>query len=310
MIGVLGGLVAACAFLFSSMAETVEGFLVIFGVVGGFGFGMIYVPSIVVVGFYFEKWRALATSIAVTGSAVGIICFPFLIEQLLEDLDWWTKFKVIAGGCLLTSFLALVYRPLKPVRVKNEDPRSIPYTDSIGSFHVDKKPGFFRKMINKFHNVKFPTAKELHCNSTVIISLQKSTTSSTSVFLSTVPGGSMTTIMKSVTSKVDNLSTVYEDEDSEEEMKKSRWKWCRYIFCSKCCKFHRERHYANRPMYRDDIFFSTSIYTIPNYSKSVLNSRVNSTAQVSMVMNISSLLRVINFNRYQVIWTITCQCLE
>jgi len=39
----------------------------------GIGFGLIYVPSIVSVGFYFEKKRSLAMGIAVCGSGLGKI---------------------------------------------------------------------------------------------------------------------------------------------------------------------------------------------------------------------------------------------
>ena len=38
----------------------------------GVGFGLIYVPAIVAVGFYFEKKRSLAMGIAVCGSGLGI----------------------------------------------------------------------------------------------------------------------------------------------------------------------------------------------------------------------------------------------
>ena len=33
----------------------------LFGVVGGIGMGLIYLPSIVMVGYYFEENRAIAT---------------------------------------------------------------------------------------------------------------------------------------------------------------------------------------------------------------------------------------------------------
>lgn len=38
----------------------------------GVGFGFIYLPAIVTVGYYFEKKRAFATGIAVCGS--GNVC--------------------------------------------------------------------------------------------------------------------------------------------------------------------------------------------------------------------------------------------
>ena len=45
---------------------------------------MVYLPSIVSVGYYFEKKRALATGIAVCGSGIGTFIFAPLSEYLLQ----------------------------------------------------------------------------------------------------------------------------------------------------------------------------------------------------------------------------------
>lgn len=42
--------------------------MVTYGIIGGFGFGLIYLPAVVAVGYYFETKRSLATGIAVCGS--------------------------------------------------------------------------------------------------------------------------------------------------------------------------------------------------------------------------------------------------
>ena len=54
---------------------------------GGFGLGMIYLPSIVIVGYYFESKRALATGIAVCGSGVGSIILPLLSNFILQGVQ-------------------------------------------------------------------------------------------------------------------------------------------------------------------------------------------------------------------------------
>jgi len=46
----------------------------------GVGFGLMYLPSIVMVGYYFDKRRALATGIAVCGSGIGSFVFAPLTE--------------------------------------------------------------------------------------------------------------------------------------------------------------------------------------------------------------------------------------
>lgn len=54
----------------------------------GFGFCLIYIPSVLTVGYYFEKWRALATGISLCGSGIGTFIFGPLTEKLLSKYGW------------------------------------------------------------------------------------------------------------------------------------------------------------------------------------------------------------------------------
>ena len=54
----------------------------------GFGFGMMYLPAVVGVGFYFEKKRSVATGIAVCGTGIGTFCLAPLGKVLLRNFDW------------------------------------------------------------------------------------------------------------------------------------------------------------------------------------------------------------------------------
>jgi len=49
---------------------------------------MVYLPCIVIVGFYFEKKRALATGIATCGSGIGTFVFSPLNTFLLDLYGW------------------------------------------------------------------------------------------------------------------------------------------------------------------------------------------------------------------------------
>ena len=57
-------------------------------VFAGMGFGLMYLPSIVMVGFYFDKKRALATGIAVCGSGIGTFLFAPLANFLVAEYSW------------------------------------------------------------------------------------------------------------------------------------------------------------------------------------------------------------------------------
>lgn len=44
----------------------------------GIGFGLVYLPSLVIVSHYFDSKRAMATGIAVCGSGIGTIIFAWV----------------------------------------------------------------------------------------------------------------------------------------------------------------------------------------------------------------------------------------
>lgn len=66
----------------------------------GIGLGLIYLPAIVSVGYYFEKKRAFATGIAVCGSGVGAFVFAPLCQMLLSEYDWKGALLILAGFIL------------------------------------------------------------------------------------------------------------------------------------------------------------------------------------------------------------------
>ena len=51
----------------------------------GFGFGLVYLPSVISVSYYFEKRRALATGIGVCGAGVGCFVFAPVAGLLLDN---------------------------------------------------------------------------------------------------------------------------------------------------------------------------------------------------------------------------------
>lgn len=57
----IGGIIAAVGCFASAFVESIEMLCFTFGLISGFGLALVFVPSIVVVAFYFEKQRAFAT---------------------------------------------------------------------------------------------------------------------------------------------------------------------------------------------------------------------------------------------------------
>lgn len=56
-----GGIIAAVGCFASYFVDSIEMLCLTFGLISGFGLALVFVPSIVVVAFYFEKQRAFAT---------------------------------------------------------------------------------------------------------------------------------------------------------------------------------------------------------------------------------------------------------
>jgi MFS family permease len=86
-IVVIGGaLVASLGFFISTFSPNIFFHLISYGFIGGTGFGLIYLPGIVVVSQYFESKRALATGIAVAGSGFGTFVMPVMCKFFIESM--------------------------------------------------------------------------------------------------------------------------------------------------------------------------------------------------------------------------------
>ena len=99
-----------------SLSTTFWQLIITQGIMTGLGGGIIFTPSLGVIGQYFDRKRALAMGIATTGNALGGTIYPIMIQQLLPRLGFaWTA--RILGFMNLTFFvvaLALIRPRLAP----------------------------------------------------------------------------------------------------------------------------------------------------------------------------------------------------
>ena len=71
IVGTLGGVATAVFLGLSSFCQNLISLGICYGVLCGFGFGMVYISLIVACGFYFEKRLALAQGIMAVGASIG-----------------------------------------------------------------------------------------------------------------------------------------------------------------------------------------------------------------------------------------------
>ncbi|XP_048485307.1 monocarboxylate transporter 13 isoform X4 [Plutella xylostella] len=120
---VAGSLVASLAFVLSTFSNSVTVMMLTYGLLGGIGFGMIYLPSVVAVGYYFETRRSLATGIAVCGSGVGTFSFAPLAAILLEYFGSWQNANLLLAGLILNcAVFGALMRPLVYPKTSGDKP--------------------------------------------------------------------------------------------------------------------------------------------------------------------------------------------
>jgi len=120
-VTILGAIIAAGGLALSMFATSITYLFFSVGVCTGFGFGLIYLPAIVSVSMYFEKKRAFATGIAVCGSGLGTFIMAPVTEGLITALDWEYAILVTGGLVLSCCAFGCLMRPLESSQAKREE---------------------------------------------------------------------------------------------------------------------------------------------------------------------------------------------
>ncbi|PIK54776.1 putative monocarboxylate transporter 13 [Apostichopus japonicus] len=77
----------------------------------GLGIALGYLPSLVSVGFYFDKKVGLANGIGFSGSGFGLIVVPPILQLLVEYFGWRTALRILAGSSLLPCLCGFLIKP-------------------------------------------------------------------------------------------------------------------------------------------------------------------------------------------------------
>ncbi|CAH0393760.1 unnamed protein product [Bemisia tabaci] len=116
-VAIAGSLIASLALIISAYANSVHTLLITAGLGTGLGFGLIYLPAIVSVTCYFERYRSLATGIAVCGSGFGTFILAPLLTKLTEHFGWRTCILCTGVFVLSCIFFGLLFRPLEEIEI-------------------------------------------------------------------------------------------------------------------------------------------------------------------------------------------------
>ncbi|XP_061191800.1 monocarboxylate transporter 12-like [Saccostrea echinata] len=110
---ILGGLITSVGVLASAFVDSIGLICFTLGFVAGFGLSIGYITSAVLVAYYFEKKRSLASGLSVCGSGIGTFVFAPLLEFLIEEYGWRGTFVILSAITLNLVVCGALMRPLE-----------------------------------------------------------------------------------------------------------------------------------------------------------------------------------------------------
>lgn len=136
-VTIFGSILTSASLLASIFSPNIYVLILTYGLLTGVGFGLMYLPSIVMVGYYFEKRRAFATGIAVSASGIGAFVFAPLCETLIATYSWKGATLILSGVCLNGIVCGLLFIPVedRPGRQCRTSKKSLAVHVQMASVH-------------------------------------------------------------------------------------------------------------------------------------------------------------------------------
>ncbi|XP_062993226.1 monocarboxylate transporter 13-like [Elgaria multicarinata webbii] len=107
-----GGFFSSLGLLLASFATCLAHLYLCIGLLSGFGWALVFTPSMASVARYFEKRRTLATSLALTGVGLSSFAFSPLFQLLVDIYAWRGALMIVAGMSFNLMVCGALIRPL------------------------------------------------------------------------------------------------------------------------------------------------------------------------------------------------------
>ncbi|XP_059054015.1 monocarboxylate transporter 13-like [Achroia grisella] len=316
-----GSIIASSSLFCSYFATNYASLCVFYGGFAGFGFSLINVSSSLIVGFYFEKLRSLALSLASSGSSVGIMLM-FPVNSYLVKLTGWRIVTLFHSGLFgLIYFLGMAFRPLLSLTVVKtaDDPaRTVTYLPNLSTAGVKTLsrskvdglvPTAAERLFSAVSNINFPTAASV-VQEGILTSSNQPGPSTAAVSKLTLTahspqGGISKRQLKQVQSIMSRTNTQDNTKKNVEvtvniEQPKKRSCWARLC--------HWEEHTPQiRPLYRDDVFYEGKIENLPVYQKSMMETTVDGKTGLEYQLAVSRAATALDLRERRGVFTIAAR---
>lgn len=267
--------------LFITYFATHYGTLCIFyGAIVGFGYSLINLSCGLVVGFYFEKLRAIALSVASIGSSMGVMCF-FPLNSYLVQIGGWRLVTLLHSGLFgLIYFFGMAFRPLISLSVitsENDPTRTVTYLPNLSTAVLNsrsKSEGLMstatERLFGAASNYNFPTAATI-IDDTVSNQAGPSKKDKSKITLAVHnPESSIAKRQMKQVQSIVSITGVQKNKKRNIEIKMNSAQSKKKSCCGSI--FTWDKHVTeSRPLYRDDAFYEGKVENLPEYQKSKLD---------------------------------------
>ncbi|XP_072045923.1 monocarboxylate transporter 2-like isoform X2 [Amphiura filiformis] len=124
VVVITGGLLAAVGMICTMVMESTLGIILTWGVMIGFGFALVFNPSVVMISQYFDKHFTVANGVAYAGGSVGQICYPLMTGVLIDSYGWRGAVLVLSAVMCHLIVSGVMLRPKRAEKSANESKES------------------------------------------------------------------------------------------------------------------------------------------------------------------------------------------
>lgn len=112
-VAFVGALLSVTGLFLTSLVTRLHYMYLTYGLLWGVGSSFSFVPSIVMLGEYFDKRLALANGLGTSGSGVGSLVASPAINYLLWVVGWSNSLRILSGVAAFLVVACFLYKPLK-----------------------------------------------------------------------------------------------------------------------------------------------------------------------------------------------------
>ncbi|CAH8585885.1 unnamed protein product [Schistosoma haematobium] len=117
--GCFGALLLGLGMSIASYLTNMHAITIFYGMISGSAFGILMVCAIVSVNYYFDRYRGLASGLAMSGAGVGTLLIPVFYNWIIPIKGWRSSLLLYSlGASLLTALASLTLKPF----ITSDDP--------------------------------------------------------------------------------------------------------------------------------------------------------------------------------------------